>query len=80
MKQEQQKNQDMIIHTVELPQDINDLLERFAKKLHKSKSDFIIQAILNYLEDQEDIEIAEAALAKKSKTYSHEEVKSILEL
>jgi predicted DNA-binding protein len=80
MKQDQHKKQAIINNTVGLPQDVDTLLEKFAKRLHKSKGDCIFQAIINYLEDQEDIAEAEAVLARNEKTYSHEEAKRILGL
>ena len=79
MKQEQQKNQVIISNNVGIPQEVDNLLVQ-AKKLHKSKNDCIVQAIMNYLEDQEDIFKAEAVLARHEKIYSHEESKKILGL
>ncbi len=80
MKQDQQKKQAIINNTVGLPQDVDNLLKKFAKKQHKSKNDYIVYAILNQIENEMDIEIAEKRLSKNAVTISHEELKRELEM
>ena len=63
---------------VRLPQEIEDRLDTLAKATGRTKSYYARKAILEYLEDLEDIYIAEQRLieirAGRSKTYSLEEV------
>lgn len=63
---------------IRLPEDIEKRLESLAKKTGRTKTFYAREAILNHLEDLEDIYLAEMESAKvragKSKTYSAEEV------
>ena len=69
--------------TIKLPSEINERLNDLAKKTGRTKSFYAREAILKYLEDLEDIYLAEKELeqvrAGKSKTYSAEEVSKEIE-
>ncbi|WP_245587062.1 type II toxin-antitoxin system RelB family antitoxin [Pelistega indica] len=66
-----------------MPSEINERLNDLAKKTGRTKSFYAREAILKYLEDLEDIYLAEKELeqvrAGKSKTYSAEEVSKDIE-
>jgi RHH-type transcriptional regulator, rel operon repressor / antitoxin RelB len=47
---------------VELPKEIETRLERLATKTGRSKADYVREAILEHLDDLEDIHLAEARL------------------
>ena len=68
---------------IKLPSEINERLNDLAKKTGRTKSFYAREAILKYLEDLEDIYLAEKELeqvrAGKSKTYSAEEVSKEIE-
>ncbi|ETD66317.1 CopG family transcripitonal regulator [Pelistega indica] len=68
---------------IKLPSEINERLNDLAKKTGRTKSFYAREAILKYLEDLEDIYLAEKELeqvrAGKSKTYSAEEVSKDIE-
>lgn len=49
--------------TLDLPKELEQLLDRFAKDLGVSKKEFVLQAIRERIEDLEDLAAAEAALA-----------------
>lgn len=61
-----------------LPDDVFDRLSALAAKAGRSPESYIEQTIAEHLEDQEDLELAEEALANRnrgeSRTYSLEEV------
>jgi RHH-type rel operon transcriptional repressor/antitoxin RelB len=44
---------------VRLPEEVEDRLEKLAKKTGRTKSYYVRQAILEYLEDMEDYYLAE---------------------
>jgi|GEM_PF-910961 len=50
--------------TLDLPKELEQLLDRFAKELGVSKEKFVLQAISERIEDLEDLAVAEAALAE----------------
>ena len=50
--------------TLDLPKELENLLDRFAKDLGVSKEEFVLQAIRERVEDLEDLATAEAALAE----------------
>ena len=68
---------------IKLPSEINERLNDLAKKTGHTKSFYAREAILKYLEDLEDIYLAEKELeqvrAGKSKTYSAKEVSKEIE-
>ncbi|AKH99544.1 Ribbon-helix-helix protein, copG family [Hoeflea sp. IMCC20628] len=49
--------------TLDLPKDLEQLLDRFAKDLGISKEDLALRAIKDRVEDLEDLAIGEAAIA-----------------
>lgn len=49
--------------TLDLPKELEQLLDRFAKDLGVSKEEFALQAIRERIEDLDDLAVAEAALA-----------------
>ncbi len=69
---------------VKLPADIENRLDRLAKATGKTKAFFARQAIVEHLEDLEDIYLAEQRSldnrAGKSRTYTLEEVERELGL
>ena len=70
--------------SVQLPQDAEKRLEDLARKTGRSKADYITEAVLEYLDDMEDIYLAEQALERirwgEERTYSLEEVERELGL
>ena len=65
---------------IRLAPEIEDRLERLAKKTGRTKSSYAREAILEHLEDLEDINLAAMRLDRPAKTYSAEEVKHELGL
>lgn len=64
--------------TIELPTELENRLDALAQATGRSKSDYVTEAILEYLEDLADLHLAEQRLCDiqngKSKTVSLEEV------
>ncbi|HTG45063.1 MAG TPA: DUF6290 family protein [Verrucomicrobiae bacterium] len=60
---------------IRLGRDIESRLEALAKKTGRTKTFYARQAILEHLDDLEDIFIATRRLKNPSKTYSAQEVK-----
>lgn len=64
--------------TIELPTELENRLDALAQATGRSKSDYVTEAILEYLEDLADLHLAEQRLRDiqngKSKTVSLEEV------
>jgi RHH-type rel operon transcriptional repressor/antitoxin RelB len=58
-----------------LPPDIEKRLDVLARKTGRTKSYYARQAILEHLDDLEDIALAEARLRETGETLSWEEVK-----
>jgi len=48
--------------SIELPEDIEMRLDQLVKETGRAKSDHVLDAILDYLEELEDLRIAEARL------------------
>jgi RHH-type transcriptional regulator, rel operon repressor / antitoxin RelB len=65
---------------IRLHADIENRLEVLAKKTARTKTFYARQAILQYLEDLEDIDLARERLGRRAKTYSAEAVKRALKL
>ena len=69
---------------IRLPEEIEARLENLAKATGRTKTFYAREAILEYLEDMEDLYLAEQVLADiqagRSKTYTLEEVKKELSL
>ena len=67
---------------IRLPAEIEARLENLAKLTGRTKTFYAREAILEYLEDMEDLYLAEQVLADiqagRSKTYTIEEVKKQL--
>ena len=67
---------------IRLPEEIEARLENLAKSTGRTKTFYAREAILEYLEDMEDLYLAEQVLADiqagRSKTYTLEEVKKEL--
>jgi RHH-type transcriptional regulator, rel operon repressor / antitoxin RelB len=61
-----------------LPKDVEDRLTALAKKTGRTKSYYARQAILEHIEDLEDIAIAEERLSSMGETMTWEEVKARL--
>lgn len=69
---------------VRLPEEIEVRLDRLAKQTGRTKTYYVREAILEYLEDLEDLYLAEQRYidikSGKSKTYTQEEVEAHLGL
>lgn len=65
---------------IRLDPEIESRLERLAKKTGRTKTFYAREAILEHLEDLEDVYLATKRLERPSKTYSAEEVKHELGL
>jgi RHH-type transcriptional regulator, rel operon repressor / antitoxin RelB len=63
---------------IELPEDIESRLDQLARQTGKTKADHVLEAILEYLDDLEDLRIAESRLedirAGRSKTIPLDQV------
>lgn len=74
-----QRDEGIIMPTsIQLPQDAEKRLEDLARKTGRSKEDYITEAVLEYLDDLEDLHLAKKRLedlrAGRSETYTLEEV------
>ena len=65
---------------IRLDSDIEERLERLAKRTGRTKTFYARQAILEHLEDLEDIYLASERLQHPAKSYSAKEVKRELGL
>lgn len=65
---------------IRLDPDTESRLERLAKKTGRTKTFYAREAILEHLEDLEDIYLAAQRLRRPAKTYSAEDVKRELGL
>lgn len=79
MKQNVKQNK-KIVRRVAFPENVDALLNDVLEKNHTSRRDFILDAVMEKLEDMLDIEMVKIELAKKEKAISHEEAKRILGL
>lgn len=64
---------------VDLPPEVDKLLEAMARKTGQTKSEFAAAAILEKIEDMEDVAIAEERVRTMGKTLSWEEVAAELD-
>jgi RHH-type rel operon transcriptional repressor/antitoxin RelB len=65
---------------IRLPKEIEDRLERLAKKTGRTKTYYAREAILEYIEDMEDHYLAESRLSKGLPGIPLEEVERRLDL
>ena len=65
---------------IRLDSEIEERLERLAKKTGRTKTFYAREAILEHLSDLEDIYLATQRLSHPTKTYSAKEVKRELDL
>lgn len=65
---------------IRLDPEIESRLERLAKQTGRTKTFYAREAILEHLDDLEDIYLASKRLKRPAKTYSAEEVKHELGL
>lgn len=63
-----------------LPKEIEGRLALLAQRTGRTKTYYARQAILEYLEDMEDIYLASKILDNPEKTYTHAEVEAMIEL
>lgn len=63
-----------------LSKEIEGRLALLAERTGRTKTYYARQAILEYLEDMEDIYLAEKVLESPEETYTHEEVEAMIEL
>ncbi len=59
---------------VKVPEEIYNRLTKLANKTHRTKTFYVREALLNYLEDLEDTYLAVERLEHPSKIYSMAEV------
>lgn len=74
------QNKQEVVRKIALPQNVDALLNDVLQKHHTSRKAFIIDAVMEKLEDMLDIEMVQIELAKKQKAISHEEAKRVLGL
>lgn len=65
---------------IRLDPEIENRLEQLAKKTGRTKTFYAREAILEHLEDLEDLYLVQRRLKRPAKTYSAEEVKGGLGL
>lgn len=65
---------------IRLPVEIEQRLQSLAEKTGKTKTFYAKEAILNHLDDLEDIYLAQERIEQPSKRWSMEEVEKELEL
>lgn len=65
---------------VRLPKELDERLERFAHKTHRSKSYYVRKALEQFLEDQEDYLMAVARLEENNPRIPLDEVLKQLDL
>lgn len=65
---------------IRLPKEIEERLDRLAKKTGRSKTFYAREAILNHLDDLEDTYLALQRLEKPGKRWTQEELESGLDL
>lgn len=65
---------------IKLDSDTEELLDRLVEKTGRSKTHFAGAAILEYIEEFEDIHLAKSRVEEKAASYSAEEVKPELGL
>jgi len=71
----------MVTQSVRLPEELAERLARHAEASRRSKSSFIIEALEQYLENQEDLEAALARFRDPEVSWiAHEEVRRELDL
>jgi RHH-type rel operon transcriptional repressor/antitoxin RelB len=65
---------------IRLDPEIESRLEKLAKKTGRTKTFYAREAILEHLDDLEDVYLASQRLAERAKTYSADDVKHELGL
>jgi predicted DNA-binding protein len=71
----------MVTQSFRLPEELAERLTRLAKAMRRSKSSFIVEALEDYLDNQEDLEVALSRFRDPEATWiAHEEVRSRLDL
>jgi RHH-type rel operon transcriptional repressor/antitoxin RelB len=65
---------------VRIPEEIDKRLESLSSQTGRTKTYYVREAIINHLEEMEDIYIALKRLEKPGKTYSLDEVEQKLDL
>lgn len=65
---------------IRLPDDIEKRLDKLAKVTGRTKTFYAKEAILAYLDDLEDIYLANERLKKPGKIYTQDEVEKLLGL
>jgi RHH-type rel operon transcriptional repressor/antitoxin RelB len=60
--------------TLRLPNEVEMRLKNLALKTGRTKTFYVRQAILEHLEDLEDVFLAQERLQKQERIWSHEEV------
>ncbi len=66
--------------SVRLPENLENDLSSLAKQLHLTKSNIVINALQQYIEDKQDYIKAYEIFSQNNKRYTHEEVMCELDL
>ena len=65
---------------IRLPEEIEERLERLAKKTGRTKTFYAREAILEHIEDLEDTYLAASRLKRSAKRWAQEELEQELDL
>ncbi len=65
---------------IRLPKDIEDRLDRLAKQTGRTKTFYAREAIVEHLEELEDVFLAEARLREPAKRWTQDELEQGLDL
>jgi len=72
----------MSANSIELPEGISERLDKLSEQSGRSKSDYVLEAIAEYLGDLEDLQIVEERVMRRraglSRTYTLDEVEQSL--
>jgi len=72
----------MSANSIELPEGISERLDKLSEQSGRSKSDYVLEAIAEYLGDLEDLQIVEERVMRRraglSGTYTLDEVEQSL--
>ena len=73
-------NEDVSMLAIRLPKDIEDRLDRLAKQTGRTKTFYAREAIVEHLEELEDVFLAEERLREPAKRWTQDELERGLDL
>ncbi len=73
-------NEDVSMLAIRLPKDIEDRLDRLAKQTGRTKTFYAREAIVEHLEELEDVFLAEERLREPVKRWTQDELERGLDL